>query len=1593
MSDSVSNTGLDLQRALALEFASRPTLRSVFERRILEILVEKNPQLLADNPGVRSAAQIILGTPADNDEASGQSLPEAFLAALAAGTSFDFTPAQGKPFALRLGSGAPVRLAPPHDAASAIESLSEPFNDLLVSVYQDLQRSQVRYWREPASSGVSRAQWLAEALKMALAQGVSSSALTPRQKDCVWAVLAVRPRTGSGEVKVYAVDEHVVSRGKDYAEVPASLLLEHDNHVLWCEADGQIQAFATLDEFAQARSERLARHYYIDSYVFDRHELQGDVFSVQAALLLNQIVEALTPVDSRRFPSIEQLEQGYAALTDPSAYIDKPAVWTGASWAAHPALPGWLSGATRAERFEYQARLLGLTLAQAQSGGKSSMEGILPLHEYARQQLRAQMRADHPVDANYFSDDLQLTFTVAAGNPGFGAGQVPAGWGISEKHTLTLTQYAIGNLCGAPKGRLTSITHAQGQLIMDWLTAEYLESLVQVVDIGGHYPAYVQAQMADTDEKPRRVLHFAGECRTQLPLIALQARIDGEMSEAGYRRVTGLFEPGPERSNLNALAFKRRPDASQVDSVTGVFVITDDLLEEGVCVLYAPLDSERPLREFASPQALLDTIAQPGPLQTLVLDWIEPHTRSVYDNGGFLEPHLPLQLPVLDPFTAIDTPAPAQLYLQRLHGEVEAQLYGSRVEVLVRLAELQSVSNAESRWATLMEGAWLLFNVAVPLLRGPVAGLLWLVQGIASLQADLRGLREGSETSRSAAVVDLLMNAAAALFHGLLPAGPRPPVSDKRAISVYAPVAKPQWAPPHTPKVSQGKVVLGGSLKSEKELALDFSWGGGARADLLSEPQRQALRILRASVALSESNRSGSGSNKGLYFQHDAWYAHIQGFTYRVRVDDEGVRVIDPLAQPGAAPGPWLMYSEKGGWQWDLGLRLRGGGPKKSMKSVQAQNKSDYERLKADQQKIIDQYESKIRAHDQESKELQGDVEKLNKLYEQHSRFEMLLAALEPIEPRTEEQESRLQNTKVLLNGSQTRLDLQRLVVRKKRTKMRAPLLALFDLAKRRFEFESALAEQRFAKWADVNEQGQEYMLARGALVLSCNNVERVLLQTVDWDEAARLARGITDPAQKGRRQANYTKFTDELTSSLKILEEIIPASERLEDMLPSVFNDVKIKNTPTFDSFKKIVEERAFTALQYKSARLKILAELSVDRNQASSDSELTTLVHRLKFGEVRAAGETHALLGSTDCSVPERIKVLENVLVEYGNARAIVDVITLSNEPGINRQYLAEYKNGLAAITETAEVELAEAIREQESLADRRPSLPPAETARKGKVIRLKGERTLIVEEAPTPPGLEGGEHAGEYAQLRDPFTREVLVSVHQHEEGWVQVDEKPLRVAPPPAAIARAKALKDTPVFLAGVAEVVALGKRYLKSAQPKSFTFVVDLHVDKLDGAIAALDAQTDSALISQASEAVKGLRERKRELLIDYHLNTPEPTAESLAYLYEAKQLQISRIDGFVKLAGGDYLQKHQIRRLRKEGEAVNPGLWEAHFHYPDDKTNLRDFSKGHLKLWAQRGQGRKAELEAAKNNNQALIKVYRADLKLAHVEDILNFQP
>lgn len=1550
----------DDKHAVAAHFASRPTLRQVAGQQLMQVLIAQYPAIAHYRPELTSAQALYLMIPQVDGTWSHQPFVDYVLQALLTRRVLDFPWVAGLDY--RLSLQVPYRFyANPDPFQSSDDDVVRPqaltaaLNDLLLLLPEQFCQAQADYWQALGVSGVSRDLWLQQTIKAAWLANLPMQNLDAEQQSYIHGALQGGQRSPS----VSVVQVRLSQGSQSYRCLLPHLLIMGESDarkvLLWCAPCSVIRAFDSLDEFALALQDTFAQRHAFEGFVWDRFELEGDAFAQLSALMLEALLEPVTRVRYWQLADVDALEQCFAGLCDPSRYfvdgyrLIEPRAST--------LLPPRFLHAAAADSFACQCALFDLALAQAQSDGIGALEGVLDLHAYTRQQLRAQLLADHPDDANYFPDDLELTLTIARGTPG-GAG-AGVGGGSVEHRRLSLTEFAIGNLSALQGAVLSAVHHRQGQLIMDWMNPAYVQALVQKVDIGGHYPAYVAQCLDDPEQRPQRVARFGREWRCSLLFSALSARLANDLSEAGLQCVVdycrGVVDPQLPAQMLMPLAFKREATAPASDQATGMYVLFST---QPACVLlYRPLYGDVAITEYPSIEAMMAAIGQAGALQTSVLDWLSPQARRVYDWGGFLEPHL--LKPIFDTSVLPARVKPASFEAQFWQRDVDAQLYQANRDLLVELADRQTVSNQESRWAILTQGAWLLFDLVSLWLRGPVASVAWLVQALGALQNDVAALRGSDAFQRSAAVVDLLLNASMALMHLRLPGAPQ------ATASVLPAAATEQWPRVHPASraqasmPAQGKVGLPGAL-AEQATRLDFSWRGAQGLNVLSAERRKALQSMRVRQSLSGLEMIESGDHHGLYAFDGQHYLQLAGDVYGARVTDQGVRIVD---QAGRA-GPWVALVD-GQWRIDHALRLRAGMPRSRLKAMREENQKLLESLRHTEADLA-------RNNNRLGMQLEGHREML---IQKDQQIEALLARPE------------------LDELSQNLLDLTRRLRKKLNEKVIYELKAVVENGIEHDQVLARLNAMRIDEKTLLDSLSEQRSSVRQALIQNLSVYYNEMAKMINDEGLDDISKDIAVRPEGEREIQHYKDFLGMLENVIKWETDLVDISRVLDKLLVDTLNDSSILYRDEASGarinkdleLKETIERRRLSAIDLDFRLLLDLAEASLDRLVDVDERTLEQYLDYLGSETLISAGNAHGDLAASELSAAERIEVLAGILEVYEEARGMADYLTSLGGPAIRQDRLQQYKLRLEGLQSLAEKDMAEAVREKE--LEQPPARQPPTYAPRGgrrKVVRTNRGRSVLGEEVE----IDGVA----VVQQRDFRTQNVIKTFHKQGEEWVEQaaglggsELPPFSPKDPRIARQRAQALVDQ------VDSVISLARLYVKSDEALGLSTVVEEHIDKIKEAQAKLPRLTpEDELFDSLSQAVTRLQATQRALLTGMYLVTFHPTAKSLRFLVEHQEVTVHRAGPRRMLSAKDYLDVYEIRRRVRAGEQEGEGLWEAHFHYPTATTGARQFSKGHLKLWSQRKLGRKAQLQAAATGKD-LLAIYRGEVRLNDVEGIIPF--
>lgn len=603
-------------------------------------------------------------------------------------------------------------------------------------------------------------------------------------------------------------------------------------------------------------------------------------------------------------------------------------------------LPRWLDKASTADLSRCSRHLMDLALLREQDGGKTFDEGIAALPEFALQALREHMIKDHPAAAGLALKDIEISITSVVV---LGTIVLP---GKTQTVTLSLSELALQNLIAVPLGNKT-VQYTNGDPVPTWLSADYLERLVTQVDIGAVYPALIKSKLLDDpQESLRRQGLYTRHLRIQLSLQALQHKMRGEagINECGYQYVVAALQENAADRVVNGQPIVIRPLAfvtgdrmdTTADEVANMFVIGPRHPDQGPCLLYRPLLTPS-LMQYPSESNLLYAIKHDKALRQSVLAWLPDDVRfnySQYVFTGDLPSVWTLTQLLVDPTSALGRMGTVSLGTRALDDDPLAALFKTNANALISLADRQSVSNAQARWATFKQGAWMLFNIALPFLGRNVGIAAWIWQ----IMDDLQQVSEAVESDDSdrgwTAMTDLLLTLGMVLAHQA--ASRHGPVNRARKLPGL-PLETPEILPATKPVVTRLPDLQ--RLPPTHEAALHA----------VAALPASSLGTFLDELAIAEPKgmsvgTSAPGPHQYLGSHNGKWYAQVGQRWFETTLNDNGdVQIIDSRQSP-TRNGPLLVKNEKGQWFIDLRLRLRGAG--KAQQRLERENAQRHAELK-----------------------------------------------------------------------------------------------------------------------------------------------------------------------------------------------------------------------------------------------------------------------------------------------------------------------------------------------------------------------------------------------------------------------------------------------------------------------------------------------------------------------------------------------------------------------------------------------------------------------------------------------------------------------
>lgn len=551
-------------------------------------------------------------------------------------------------------------------------------------------------------------------------------------------------------------------------------------------------------------------------------------------------------------------------------------------------LPAWMKEASIAQLFSLSALIKNWYIAC--NSGKDFLVDIPEPGHYARDRLLARLQADFP-GAEVDPDRIMVTLTRYISAP-VAIGQIPQAIPAASSRVQTsLSEYAIGRF-GASQDGILSVSTGEAAWPGKPISAEYLSALIRELDIAAGYRTLLRQTLShDSPDYAMRLRYYALQVPALELLRTYAMRVRGELSDEAFCFVEGVMIMPDGLGRLQVLGRDiiisplqlRAAPGLAADTVLGAFIIAPLAPQPGPWLLYTLFNADFVVEEYASEAALLSDIHTDQNLQKFILSRLPAPARRLYDNGGFVEPHLPFSTES-DLDVPWETPAPVGLVLSPVQGNALQALFDSTGQVLRWWFEQLSVTNAEDQRMASRFLWGLGAEQALALLPGRLGALVGLWQSHDLLHAsamDVVQMQWGKAAAELLAAVGVLITVRRSRQEELLE-------PERLAVDRQA---------PRLPDLSQfgwGKNSLTPDLWSRLRL---FQANDVALATLTHDP-------------LFNTYKDTAGRT----------YATIAGAVYRIDKDEYGWFIVGDNVQ-----GPRVVLRQQQ-WELNLQLGLRGGG-------------------------------------------------------------------------------------------------------------------------------------------------------------------------------------------------------------------------------------------------------------------------------------------------------------------------------------------------------------------------------------------------------------------------------------------------------------------------------------------------------------------------------------------------------------------------------------------------------------------------------------------------------------------------------------------
>lgn len=1553
-------------------FSDKPALRSVAHDLAAQALARLHPNVSLDPDN------IALGWPPEvspTGKIEHLALPDLLVDVYARGGVL--TIIDGYQFALRREGDqwVPMELN--------LQALAEELDAVRPSLGDAFAQALAQFWSVADVHGKTHWTWMADYLRRAFVQGLEAARIAKRvTAGDYFAAMRVATRARGGEeistpsgVSILATLVHLEQKGETTpfdARLDPHLLLklkdEEGERFIAFSPNGGLRWFASTQALLDDFSHRPDNDPLFNTAKVQRIRIDGDIFTALARVLLQtQLLQVERFTQSvMGFPNQlggDLVNVASEALTG-FFWLDA-AIQRGTNRWLQLRLPEWLRRAATNDRWQFADKLARVALTKPLTGHSWFLDGIPTIQEFALKRLSEEARHLHPkglplepanIEAThvYVVQDL-IAVTGGPWEPTF------------REDAVDVTELAINNLSSQSLGWL-KVRPKQGTQLPAWLDGEALKGLIRTIDVGKTYPQLLRKHLLEGEGANERQALFSTQVVMQLPLLALELVLKGEagMDRDGYALVQGGIGALPVEDTTRLMTLGvTAGEGYGTDPIAAHYVFIRENSWTGCCVLYRPLHPDQ-LRQYSSMDALWEDLAAPGNLQDEALRWMTDLGRARYGHGGWRQPRV-TRFGQGDEFAPLYAPSPARPVLTPLAAPTVDTLYHQVVEAIIHMAERRSISNAEDRWVSLGTLAWTLFNGVLPLFNGPLSAAGWLIQ-LSEQFAEFLKAKDVSEAASQAARNNLLFSLVLLLVsEGLhwpidepqdivhegddeatiqttVPTGEdgRPGPGGSGSVSVSFPT-------PGTPvSLTLSDEILTEAQALVRPRALDLRWSSSEL--ILDARQQAALEALRAEHPGTPS-LIPHGPTQGLYLLDNRLLVKWQEHFYAVNLEEDAPRIVGPNDEFG----PYLRRDETGHWTLDLRLRLRGGGPKRSVAARRQEN----EKIRAQAEQLFAEAMPAFDALRDRVNEVSTELERIALLEQPLS-------------------EGRKQLDAILSEGYKACAEL---VDRYEALHQTTPLPKFAD---RQCALLARLLNVSKAMVENAAELNREYIDASPLLHANAEEFEKTTsANPVAWQ--AFLDRLEVSVERTIAGTIAHHQTVKRLTIFPGIGERTLEAnaeSAALTVTLPGLWSSLAycrlsqvlepLRNAP-------VVANDIYTALD-------------------------PVLVHSASHAEAAFDPSLNA---------EQAMRVFDTAVLNYQRGEDITRALRETLAPEYRSDALERFEEVTASLRQDAERRMGELIRAQTSEAVG-PSRAPRRQVAKAKPRPTKPKAKPGDAAATTSQGASGADSAPDNLQLIQTADGEAIMA-HIRSSGteagkiaevisngrvlatwsrdslsgaWRKVESP--SVTPSVQTHARLNTLiRQADQSLAGVRQDL---KRINRLKQATSIPAdIEDLYhgraqrleelADQIEQALTRLNA-TDAATEEHGSAQVKALQLRSqateaRNAGTAARIELSKammPTAARVEFLLQAGEVSIRRLGGRVQLkreGRRDFVQEYEI------ADRENHPLWYAHFHYDTSTAAADAYTAAHLKTVTQRFDGYQRQLEQARND-QEVVSIYRS---------------